>query len=267
MMKKILLAALAAALLGLSACGPAAASSTASEVLSASEEETPSASSEEAVPESSEEETEVPSEEDAGLSEALAVPEEFVPAAGLSETFADLEHRSFAYDGKVYTLGETTLQDLIDGGLPFEKSDLNNSGNNVNRNYETGRYNAPINDYNSLPFVFLNTTDGSLTEKECLLSSVRWYTLYVPHEDYQDSLNQEILENLADCGKHVGFSFPLTLTTEQLLANSPDPTEQDEYGNVKYTVDSDVYMGSSGYTFKFNKDTSQLEQVSVTWLP
>lgn len=269
-MNKIFIAVAMAAVLGLTACG-SPTSSAPSETATASPEQTVSAETDETSTETVEEASEpsaIEEPETSAESEAASkAPAEFVPVAGLSETFADLNDRSFAYEGKIYKLGETTLQDLIDGGLPFDQSDLNNIDNNVNSNYETSRYNAPINDYNSLQFAFLNSTDGSLTEKECVLSSVRWFTLYVPHDDYQESMNQEINDNLADCAEHLCFSFPLTLTKDQLLANSPDPTEQDEYGNVKYTMDSEVYMGSSGYTFKFDKETDQLKEVSTTWLP
>ncbi|MDO4304486.1 MAG: hypothetical protein Q4D94_11275, partial [Bacillota bacterium] len=67
----------------------------------------------------------------------IPIQENFTPVAGLSDNYADLENRSFAYNGKLFTLGTSTLQDLIDGGIPFEENDLNNKGNNVNKNYET----------------------------------------------------------------------------------------------------------------------------------
>lgn len=36
---------------------------------------------------------------------------------------------------------------------------------------------------------------------------------------------------------------------------------------VKYSVDSEVYMGSSGYTFEFDDTTGQLKEVRISWLP
>ncbi len=270
-MKKILLAASIAATLGLTACGSSDSSSSSEETTAATVGQTAAIETDEiateAVEETAETTTDTETESDTESEAATETPIEFTPVEGLGETYVDLSNRSFAYEGKIYKLGEATLQDLIDGGLPFNENDLNNIDNNVNKNYETSRYDALINDYNSLQFTFINTTDGNLSEKECILSTVRWYTLYVPHDDYQESLNEEINDNLADCAKHLCFAFPLTLTKDQLLENSPEPTEQDDYGNVKYRVDSEVYMGSSGYNFQFDKDTDQLKDVSITWLP
>lgn len=194
-------------------------------------------------------------------------PEEFILVAGLSENYADLEKRCFAYNGQIFTLGESTLQDLIDGGIPFRERDLNNVGNNVNRNYGTGRYTVEINDYVSMQFAFTNTTDTNLTEAECLLSSVRWYPLYVPQSSYDESRNEEIITSINDAAKTVCFSFPLTLTKEQLLENNSDATEINEYNEVSYKIDSEMYLGNSGYYFKFNKNTNQLEDVTISWLP
>ena len=199
--------------------------------------------------------------------EAASQPKPFVPVEGLSEDYADLEKRCFAYKGQIFTLGESTLQDLIDGGIPFDEDELKNIGNNVNSNYETGRYSVEINDYVWLQFSFLNMTDDSISEAECLLCSVRWYTIYVPQPDYEDSMNEEITAQIADAQEEVCFSFPFTLTKEQLLENNGNATEIDEYNNVRYYADSEIYMGKSGYSFEFNKTTDQLEAVSISWLP
>lgn len=213
------------------------------------------------------EEASEPGEDTAGSAMAAVGQEEFVPVAGLSENYADLENRSFAYNGQIFTLGESTLQDLIDGGIPFSEDELKNIGNNVNSNYETDRYDVEINDYVSMQFVFVNTTETNITEAECLLSLVRWHPLYVPQPDYEDSMNEEITELINDAADHVCFSFPLTLTKEQLLENNGGASEVDEYNNVYYRVESEIYMGDSGYSFEFNKVTNQLENVSISWLP
>lgn len=248
---------MAAAICGLTACGG-----------KDRETEQPIETEESGAPEN---EAELAAEDEAAPETDMAMeatePMEFTPVAGLSETYADLENRCFAYNGKIYTLGESTLQDLIDGGIPFDEDELNNAGNNVNSNYETDRYTVDINNYASMQFSFINITESNLTEAECLLSLVRWCPLYVPQPDYEDSMNEEIISSINDAASHVCFSFPLTLTKEQLLENSSDATEVDEYNNVRYRIDSDVYMGDSGYSFKFNKKTNQLEDINISWLP
>jgi len=89
----------------------------------------------------------------------------------------------------------------------------------------------------------------------------------VPQPDYDPELNAEITEDILEAANIVGFSFPATLTKEQLLENNGESTEQDEYNNVDYYVDSQVYMGNSGYHFEFNDTTNQLEEMSISWLP
>lgn len=197
---------------------------------------------------------------------SIPVQEDFTLAPGLSEKYADIENRSFVYNGQKFTLGESTLKDLIDGGIPFEENDLNNSGNNVNKNYETERYTARINDYVTMQFMFGNFTDSEQKAEDCILSYVRYSHLYDPQPDYDADMNSEIAEAMLDAAKIVNFSFPGTLTKDQLLANSSENAEED--GNyVKYMVDSEVYMGRSGYEFEFNKETYQLKEVIISWLP
>lgn len=198
---------------------------------------------------------------------AIPVQENFTPVEGLSDNYADLENRAFAYNGKVFTLGESTLKDLIDGAIPFDESDLNNKGNNVNMNYETSTYTASINDYVTMQFRFVNTTGDTMTEEECLLSYVRIYYLYVPQPDYDAEMNAEITESILDAANTVCFSFPATLTKEQLLENNSENAELGERNYVNYYIGSEVYMGSSGYHFEFNDTTNQLEEMSISWLP
>lgn len=212
------------------------------------------------------EETIEPDTEPAGETAMAMQPEEFIPVAGLSENYADLDKRCFAYNGQIFTLGESTFQDLIDGGVPFDDNSLNNVGNNVNSNYETDRYTVRINDYVSMQFSFINTTETNITEAECLLRLVRWYSIYVPQPDYEESLNEEIVSQINDAANSVCFAFPLTLTKEQLLENNSNATEI-ENNHIDYRIDSEVYMGDSGYTFKFNQKTDQLEDFNISWLP
>lgn len=277
MMKKSALAAAMAVLLTFTSCGfnfsiggsESSESESSEATTSATEEATESEESSEDVTEETTEETSEESSEETTENEEIkpTEAEEFTPVDGLSENYADLEKRCFAYDGKIYTLGESTLQDFIDGGVPIDENELNNSGNNVNKNHGTSTYNVDINDFTHIQLEFINTTDSNITEAECLLSYVRWYTIYVPQPDYEESLNAEIVENISDSGKHVCFSFPLTLTKDQLLENNSDTTEETDTNYVRYEVDSEVYMGSSGYNFQFNKETNQLKEVSIDWLP
>ncbi len=270
MIRKRMLAGLIAVMMSFSlvACGNEEANASERQLEEMAEEEM------------TEEETEVDDSSESDLSEEveeessevstefeIPIQEGFVPVEGLSDNYADLDNRAFAYNGKVFKLGESTLKDLIDAGIPFNENDLNNKGNNLNSNYETGRYTAQISRYVTMQFQFINTTEEAKTEEECPLSYVRCSYLYVPQPSYDATLNAEVTESILEAANTVCFSFPATLTKEQLLENNGEATEQDEYNNVYYKIDSEVYMGNSGYKFEFNDTTNQLEDVSISWLP
>ena len=178
------------------------------------------------------------------------------------------DNRSFAYNGKVFTVGESTFQDLVDGGVAFKEDDLNNINNNVNKNHSTSTYTVKISDYSSIQFEFINCTDDSMQEKDCVLSSARWYTIYVPQFADDQKRNDDIIADLEKAAEVVSFSFPLTLKKDDLLAQAPDYTDYSEgMEQYSYQVDSTKYFGGSGYKFEFNKDIGQLEEVYITWLP
>lgn len=211
-------------------------------------------------------------EEGSEPSETFEVPiqTDFVAVEGLGDKYVDFDNRAFAYNGNVYRLGESTLKDMVDGGIPFEESDLNNKGNNVDKNRGTGRYNLEINDTVRLQCTFINTTKEPQKEEDCLLYSVRLYYLYIPQPDYISERNAKITEDILDSSKVVGFAFPATLTKEQLLENSSEGAEVDEGGydiKVAYKVKAELYYGDSGYSFHFNHDTNQMKEVTIDWLP
>ena len=117
-----------------------------------------------------------------------------------------------------------------------------------------------------MQFKFGNFTDSEQKAEDCVLTYVRYSHLYVPQPDYDESLNEEIKEMMLDGAKKVSFSFPTTITKDQLLENSSENAVVDGK-NVSYQVDSEVYMGSSGYGFEFNDVTGQLKEFHMSWLP
>lgn len=277
-MKRKLLAIALVAMMGLTACGKSESSEkeksdkketeTTTEAETTTEEETTEAettTTAEEVTTEAETTTEKADDADKDKDEKKS---DSKPVEGLSEKYADLDNRSFAYNGKVFTVGVNTLQDLVDAGVPFKESDAANFDNNVNKNHSTAWYTIDISKYSHIQFEFGNYTDGNLKEKECVLSYARWYTIYTPRADFEEDRNKEIVADLEDAAKVVKFSFPITMTKADLLANSPEPTEEKESMNsVLYKVDSTVYYGSSGYEFQFEKDSNQLKEVYITWLP
>ena len=181
--------------------------------------------------------TEVDTEEE--TTEAAVAP---APVDGLSDTYADLDNRSFAVNGKVYTLGVTTLQEMIDDGVPFDSNDIANANNNLNANSSSSGFRIVLGEYYDAQVYVGNFTDENKTAAECPICEI-----YLPVDLDQPN---DILQ----------FAFPLTITEDELVANSGEPTDKSEYtsddgdyqsNTYEYKKDSDKYIGDSGYQFEF----------------
>ena len=126
--KKVVLAGLIAALMGISLVGCGSSNDVkknVAETEQVTETETETEDTDDVTDASSEEETDT---EAASETTEFTIPvyEDFTLAPGLSEKYVDMDNRSFVYNGKKFTLGESTLKDLVDGGIPFNENDLNN---------------------------------------------------------------------------------------------------------------------------------------------
>lgn len=176
-----------------------------------------------------------------------------VSANFASTKYADLDNRQFSVNGKVYTLGKTTLQDMINDGVPFNEDDIANASNNVNGNTQTD-FDINLDEYWSATVYVGNYTDENKVAKDCVVTEISYHN--------SDDKTQNIL----------GFNFPLTLTEEELKNNSGEPTENRTYSSEGYTTntyeyktESTRYYGNSGYTFEFTN--GQLERVSIEYMP
>lgn len=172
-----------------------------------------------------------------------------------SSTYADKDHLEFAINGKVYRLGETTLQTLIDDGVPFDTSTLNNAGNTVNPNSQSDTFKIVLGDYWYLQIWVGNFTDAPVVAKDLPITDI-----YFPMK--QDK-TQDILI----------FNFSFDLTMEALKANSGEPTENRHYDgdggftpdNLDYRYESSQYISKYGYSFDFIK--GRFDAVRLIYLP
>ncbi len=176
---------------------------------------------------------------------------------GLSDVYADLDNRSFSVNGKVYELGVTTLQEMIDDGVPFNENDIANANNNLNKNYQSSAFKIELADYYTVSVYVSNFTDTNCPASECIITEV-----YLPVK--QDKEPNGI----------VSFAFPVDITEDELRDNSGEPTDFREYisddgtyisHTCKYQIDSTKYYGSSGYTFEFIK--GELRYITIDYLP
>lgn len=172
-----------------------------------------------------------------------------------SGNWIDFDDIHFYVNGTKFTLGKTTLQDMIDAGVPFEEDDLANINNNVKVNYESNNYSITMGDYWSTTVSFGNYTDGNIAEKDAVLCYVSCYT--------RDDETQNV----------VSFDFPLDVDEETLLANAGEPTKSKTYDEdpdyvssyYEYQKESEEYYGKYGYEFRYMN--GELEAVTLDYLP
>lgn len=240
-MKKQILAAALVAMLGLTACGESEKSDNKTEnttEATTAAETTEAAATEEITPEAA----------------TVAVPTE------LSDKYADLDNRSFKYDGHLYTVGVSTLQDFLDNGVEFESSDNWDkmwdeefSGQTQYRSFECE---IKVRGWNQFKLYFFKTTDHAIPMRECVLGEVD-----------ATILNYEVG---SEAYSQAEFAFPWAMTPDELVANSGEPTYKDGNGmgqDYFYTVVSDKFnTEDSGYQFMFDKD-EELWGVEMTWIP
>lgn len=199
-----------------------------------------------------EEDTTEPTEEEEVEEEESKEPA--TPSADLGDTWVNLDNRSFAVNGTVYTLGVSTLQDMINGGVPFDEKDIANTNNNLNSNTESQNFSIVLGEYYNAQVAVINTTEENKTMAECPISSI-----YLP-VDLEES--NDILT----------FAFPLTMTEDDLLAQAGEPTSQDSYSSgsdytmntYEYKVESENYYRETGYKFEFTNGV--LSYVTINWI-
>lgn len=172
------------------------------------------------------------------------------------DAYVDFDNRSFAVNGKIYTLGVNTLQEMIDDGVVFDEDDIANAGNNLNKNYESSGFKIPLGEYYSAQVSVMNCSDDNMRTADCMLSRI-----YLPvHLDKEQNI--------------LAFAFPLDITEEELVAQAGEPTEISEYKsesgdrvyrNLDYKIDAVSYYGSSGYHFEFVNNS--LQYITINYLP
>ena len=170
-----------------------------------------------------------------------------------AKPYVNWDEMNFYVNGQKFTLGKTTLQDMIDAGVPFDPEDLQNANNNVKSNSESDCFKIMIDDYYYVRVYFMNDTDEGKAAKDCFA--------------------HELSFRLRDPQSVISFDFPLDLTIDQLVANSGMPEEEPfhyEDGDYisdtySYSHESERYYNDSYYTFDFQK--GQLDSISMTYIP
>ncbi|MDO4701359.1 MAG: hypothetical protein Q4A47_01900 [Erysipelotrichaceae bacterium] len=185
--------------------------------------------------------------------ETTTATETTVASTVLGEKYVDLDKRSFAINGKVYVLGEHTLQNLIDDGVPFHEDDIANAGNNLNDSTISEPFRVTLPSGNSIHISVVNTTGSNQKTADCKIASI-----YIP-----------AMQNVA--GSIFSFTFPHDLTEEALRQQAGEPTKYNEYVDgdfvlhtLEYKVSSEKYLKDTGYSFEFVK--GKLNSVTINWI-
>ena len=174
--------------------------------------------------------------------------------------YVNFDDMSFYINGKKYTLGKTTLQDMIDDGVKFEEDDLENAKNNIKSHYQSSYFKIDPGVKNGC-FIWIqvfNETDSGKPANECYVNEI----LY------------KVLSDEGAKQKVITFDFPLNRTLDELKANSGEPNETPYHNeeNPKYIYDTlewtkkgTKFWNSNRISFRFTNGA--LKEVSMTYIP
>ena len=173
--------------------------------------------------------------------------------------YVNFDDMSFYIKGKKYTLGKTTLQDLIDDGVPFQEGELDNAKNNVKSHYQSSYIKLDPGTKGCYVWIeVFNETDKGKPMNECYI-------------------NEILFKIVSDDGKNqnfITFDFPMTLTMDELKANAGDPTEKpyhnednpkNIYDTLTWTKKSTKFMNRNRIEFDFKN--GELREVTMLYIP
>ena len=174
--------------------------------------------------------------------------------------YVNFDEMNFYINGKKYTLGKTTLQELVDDGVPFAEGESENFGNNVKSHYQSGYIKIDCGTKNGNYFwieVF-NDTDAGKPMNECYVNELLFK--FVNDEGKKQTL--------------VSFDFPFNLTMGDLKANAGEPngrTYHNEdnaeriYDTLEWTKKGTKFMNSNRFEFNFVND--EFREINMTYIP
>ena len=172
--------------------------------------------------------------------------------------YVNFDEMNFYINGQKFTLGKTTLQDMIDAGVPFKEGELEDAKNNLKSKYQSAPFKVDIGKGFSCFIYVFNDTDSGRPSNECYVNEVTFYGSYTKGE------TQNVLT----------FDFPLNVTIEDLKANAGDPTEKPYHNEddpkfiadyLEWTKQGKKYMNRNRYRFEFYN--YELRNVTITYFP
>ena len=171
-----------------------------------------------------------------------------------TKSFIDYDNRKLMINGHTYTLGKTTLQEMIDDGVVFD-DDFAYRANNIVDADKSDSGTIVLGDNWNAYVHFSNFEENTTkTLKDCVLSAV-YFTV-------KEDREQKIIE----------FPFSLKMTENKLkkTAGKPTYTSKNKFDDQKikryeYKTKSKSHYMDSGYSFEFVN--GKLKYIVMDWTP
>ena len=229
------------------------------------EETTTEATTEATTTEATTEETTEPGIPDVSDTEATSeTAESSESKANSGSTFSgkfDFDDMHFYVNGKKYTLGKTTLQEMIDDGVPFKASDIKNASREMKKNSQSLNGIGIECDKFWAPMVYvMNDSTEAKPMSECIIFKFYMHSI---EKNYKN-------------GANIAFDFPYQMTMEELIAMAGEPksatdkthddgTNGNYTDTLRYKQKAQKYLGSREYQFVFAK--GQMTRIILTYIP
>ena len=228
------------------------------------EEETTTTTAEETTTEETTEATseETTSEESKGIEESKETEASKENGGStFSGKILDFEDMHFYVNGKKYTLGKTTLQEMIDDGVPFKESEIKNASKEIKKNSQSlYGFGIQLDKYWTPLLYVMNLSSEAKPMSECVVYRVSMYNI---EKNYKNGANFQ-------------FEFPYKMTMDEIIANCGEPKEaankvHDDGINGNYTdtlryrQKATKYLGSREYQFVFAK--GEMSRITLTYIP
>ncbi len=188
--------------------------------------------------------------------------------SGLSEKYVDFNNRAFAYNGKLFKLGENTIGDLMNAGMEFtgKKFETAFLDYELIPNEQSAFFTCKVNSEVYVTVQGMNLTDDMQLQKDSVLIYFELGITDTIRDDTPDEKQELILNDVKEANDLFRFSFPLDLRIDNLLEKFPDTTENDGKGGVTYLKDA-VDNRWNSFIFRFDEKTGILNFFSISWLP
>lgn len=182
---------------------------------------------------------------------AVAIPKKL-------KNFINYKDMHFFVNGKKYTLGKTTLQKMIDDGVPFNEVDIANKDNVLKKNFQSPAFRIELGESWSAQLYVINASKKDKKMSECCINKIT-------------------LSNKPDKTQNIlSFDFPLDISADDLTDAIGKP-KKDNYKHIedeangtysdKYTYKSKAgkYIRGSSYQFTFVK--GDLDLIEIEYMP